>query len=63
MTGSLGDLFDQYGITALGAGTGNGLVPGGELALRITVTAVEDLAPTRLPFFDVTLFAVGTLNS
>src|ERR1700690_3323524 len=41
-------LFAHGGVLAGGAGDGDGLVPGGEVALGVVGAAVEDLAEARL---------------
>ncbi len=53
----------RIGLSQSGQGVGIRLVPRGEFAFRIFVTAVEDLAPTRFAFFDVAFLALGTFDA
>ncbi len=59
---SFGHLFQKDRTAAIGTSDRQRLVPRGELAFGIFVTAIEDLAPTRLAFFDVAFLALGTFD-
>src|SRR5262249_39187297 len=54
----LGLLLEKVGTAAVRAGLGDGLVVGGELALRVAPAAVEEPAPAALALHDLSHPAV-----
>src|SRR5260370_13000280 len=59
----LGHFLDENRTAAIGTSDRQRLVPRGEFAFGIFVTAIEDLAPTRFAFFDVAFLALRTLDA
>jgi len=59
---SLRDFLNHKTCPTFGAGRTDGFVPKGELALRILVTSIEELAATRFPLHQFA-FAVGLRTS
>src|SRR4026207_1887403 len=61
--GALGHFLDEDRTVAVGASRRHGLVPRSKFTFGIFITTVENLAPARLPFFDVAFFTFGTLDA
>src|SRR5262249_54242074 len=61
--GALGHLLEKNRILAIRTGTRYWAIPRSEFAFGITIAAVKELSPARLPLFKVSFLTFRTLET